>query len=876
MNNFNLKKIVPHLIAVVVFVAVTFAYLSPLLKGKAIKMSDISNFQGMSKELVDYREATGEEAQWTNSMFGGMPAYQISVTYPANLLKHVDNFLMLYLPRPADYLFLCMIGFYFLMGVLRVDKWLAVVGAIAYAFCSYYIISIEVGHTSKAHAIAYMAPVLASFILTYRGKYLLGGALTALFLALQLYCNHLQITYYTILLIGVYVLFEAIAAAKEKKALDFVKSSAVVGVAALLALLPNAGNIWFTYEYGKYTTRGKSELTIPSPADEQDKEKAARNNQTGGLSRDYITGWSYGVGETFTLLIPNFKGGETEAIGKNKIALKKVDPRFKNQIAQSNAYYGDQPFTAGPTYAGAIIIFFFVIGILFVDGKLKWALLIATTLSIMFSWGSNFQGLTDFLIDYLPGYNKFRSVSMTLTIANFCIPALGLLGVYKIITTPDFFSQPFTIFGKQAGKNLHGFIAAFVATGGLCLLMYAAPTAFNTFLSQDEIAQFDKMSTEAGTDVQVGEQIANYMDSLEQARISIFQADALRSGLLIFGAALVLFFYFRMKFDRRILISVLGILVLFDVMGVDLRFLNKDSFTSKKEAKVPFNPNPAINSVLEKKELDVRTLNLTVSTFNDASTSYFLKSIGGYHGAKLKRYQQLIEFRINEEIGLIQNGFRQIGTAVKMAKSNAEVDSIYRAELNKMLSNLPTLNMLNTKYIIIDPNQPALNNPFALGNGWFVKDYELVANPDSEVVALNKLNPGKTAVIDKRFEQELNGFKPVYDEAGSIKLTDYKANYLAYESNAKTEQLAVFSEIYYQHGWQAYVDGQPVPHFRANFVLRAMKVPAGKHKVEFKFEPSAYAGSEKVAFAGSILLFLLLGGAVFFEMRKKIEEQPQA
>ena len=868
MNNFDFKKLIPHLIAIAVFLVVTFAYLNPLLKGKTIKMSDISNYQGMSKELVDFREANGEEALWTNSMFSGMPAFQISVAYPSNLLKYIDQFFMLYLPRPADYLFLCMLGFYFLMCVLKVDRWLAVVGAIGYALCSYYVISLEVGHTSKAHAIAYIAPVLASFIITYRGKYLLGGALTALFLGLQLYCNHLQITYYTAIFIVIYVLVEAIGAAKEKTMGNFLKASVVVGAAAIIATLPNVGNLWFSYDYGKYTTRGKSELTIPSPADIQDKEKAAKNNQTGGLPRDYITGWSYGVAETFTLLIPNFKGGESDVIySKHKDQLKKVEAPYKNAVAGKYTYFGEQPFTAGPTYAGAIIIFLFVLGVLFYKGKIKWALLLATIISIMFAWGSNFQALSDFLIDYLPGYNKFRSVSMNMTIANFCIPALGLLGLYKIISTENFLQQPFTLFNKQFGTNQRGFIFAFAITGGLCFLMYIMPTLFNNFSSNHDLIDTQTMIQRGeATEEQAGE-IYGYVEDI---RITIFKADALRSGLLILAAAIAIFLFFRMKFDRRILISILGILILFDLVSIDMRFLDKSSFTSKKEAKIPFPKDKAISSILEDKDLNARTLNLALAanTFNDASTSYYVKSIGGYHGAKLKRYQQLIEFRINTEMQLFINGYNKTIEAARAATTQAEADSLYRLNINKALSGLRTLNMLNTKYIILNPNSPAMQNPFALGNAWFVRDIQIVANPDSEIVALDKINPKITAAIDKRYEAELGGFKPVFDSNATIKLTSYKPNALAYESNATSEQLAVFSEIYYKDGWNAYVDGKVVPHFRTNFVLRAMKEPAGKHTIEFKFEPAPYATSEKVAFAGSILLYLIIGGAIFMELRK--------
>lgn len=860
MNNFNFKSIIPHLVAVVVFLAVTFGYLSPLTKGKALKMSDISNYQGMSKEIADYREKNGTEPLWTNSMFGGMPAYQISVLYPSNLLGYADRLLSLYLPRPADYVFLCMIGFYFLLCVLKVDSWTAAVGAIAYALCSYYIISLEVGHTSKAHAIAYIAPILASFILTFRGKFFLGAALTALFLGLQLYSNHLQITYYTIMLLGIYVLFELYGAIKEKRVAVFAKAVGFLFIGAVIGFLPNATNLWFTYDYGKYTTRGKSELTIPTPAEAADSSNAAAN-ATGGLPRNYITQWSVGVSETFTLLIPNYKGGESDAIGNNKSALKDVKPAFKKQIAQSNAYFGDQPFTAGPTYAGAIIVFLFVLGLMFVQGPFKWAMLVATILSVTFSWGGNWSGLFNFAVDFIPGYNKFRSVSMMLTIANFTLPLLGLFGLYKVLTTPDFFSSNMVIFGKERNiKNMYGFIIAFAVTGGLCLLMYLMPTSFNTFLSADEMDQFAKMSSEAEASGQQNyiEQIADYQDSLETARINIFKADALRSFLFIFGAAGLLFAYFKFKFDKRIVIAVVGLLIIADLIMVDQRYLNNKSFVAKKESQVPFQKNNAINSILADNTPGKRTLNLAASFTQDASVSYFTSSIGGYHGAKLKRYQQLIDFRIDKEVNILR----------KTLSSGGLNDSI----LNAMYAQTPTLNMLNTKYLIVNPNYPALSNPRALGAAWFVRDIQLVANPDEEILALNKIDPGVTAVVDKAFEAQLAGFKPSYNADATIKLLSYQPNDLVYESNAATDQLAVFSEIYYKNGWNAYIDGKPADYVRANFVLRAMKVPANKHKIEFKFEPAEYKKGEGVALAGSLLVFLALAGAAFMELRKKKEE----
>lgn len=856
--NDKLKQLWPHLVVVAVFITVTFAYLSPLLKGKTLVLGDISNFKGMAQEMTEWKDKTGEHILWTNSMFGGMPTYQISAANNTNLLSYVDKAFSLFLPRPADYLVLSMLGFYLLMCVLKVDKWWGAIAAIAYTFGSYFIISILTGHTSKVHAMAYIAPIIASVILTYRGKYLLGGALTMLFLSLQLYCNHFQITYYTIIFCFILAVALAWENIKNQQLSTFIRASVVSVAAGLLALLPNATQLWLTYDYGKYTTRGKSELTIPSPSDGADAEAAKKNNQTGGLPRDYITAWSNGVGETFMLLIPNFKGGESAAIANvDKKALKEVDSGYRQQIGGSSAYFGEQPFSGGPTYAGAIVIFFFVLGLFFVKGPLKWAILVGTLISIMFSWGSNFNGLTNFLIDNLPGYNKFRSVSMNIVVANVLIPVLGLWAIFEMVKIPDFLNQPFSLLGKETKlKNLHMFILAFVLTGGLSLAMYAAPKAFNTFITQTEQTQLDEMAEKQPDQADA---IANYIDNLETARIALFKPDALRSGLLVLVAAVVLFLFFKLKFDTRILAVILGVLIVGDLFMLDQRYIDKKNFISKEKDKVPFPKTTAFTSLENDKDPNFRSLNLAASTFNDASLSFYNKSIGGYHGAKLKRYQQLIEFRLQKEIGFITTTLRAGGIT----------DSVLKA----MFNGVPTLNMLNTKYLVVNPDAPALRNPAAFGNAWFVNEIKWVANPDSEIVALNTINPRTTAAIDKVFEADLKGFNPVADSTASIKLTSYSPVELQYETNAAKDQLAVFSEIYYKNGWNAYLDGKLVPHQRANFVLRAMQIPAGNHKVVFKFEPEDYAKGQKISLAGSGLLLLLVALALFLSFRKNKEEK---
>lgn len=811
MKSIDYKKLLPHLIAVVVFIAVTLAYMHPLLEGKVVYQGDITNFTGMSKEIKDFREKTGEEALWTNSMFGGMPAYQISVLYPSNLVKYVDTILTFGLPRPANYLFQLMLGFYFLLLMLRVDYRLAIAGAFAFALASYSVIIIEAGHNSKVHAMAYMAPVIGSILLAYRGKILLGAALTALFLSLQISTNHLQITYYLLLTVLLLGLVKLIFAAKEKQLPDFIKTTGILAVAAVIAVLPNITSLWATYEYGAYTMRGKSDLKSDMAAGKE------------GLSQKYATDWSYGVGETMTVLIPNFKGGGSNGeLDKKSNTYKAL---LDNNIPKSQAtgiiknlplYWGDQPFTSGPVYLGAIICFLFVLGLFTLKGNDKWWLLGAAILSIVLSWGRNFPPVTDFFFHYVPGYNKFRAVSMTLVIAQLVFPVMALLALKRIFSGE--------ILAEELKKKL---IYSLAFVGGITLLFVVMPGMFFDFS-----AESDEKYAASGFPGWL-------IDAIRDDRQSLLSSDALRSLIFILLSAGVIWLYMLNKLKKEIAMIIFAALVLADMLPVDLRYLNKDNFVAKSKAEKPFTPTQADKIILEDKDPDFRVLNLAVNTFNDASTSYYHKSIGGYHGAKLKRYQEMIDNHISK-------------------------------------MNIDVLNMLNTKYIITRGEEGQAprpqQNPGALGSAWFVNEYKLVANADSEIVALNNFKPEQTAIVDNIFEKELNGFTPQKDSTAQISLTDYKPNYLVYQSKAAGEQLAVFSEIYYDKGWNAYVDGNPTPHFRANYILRAMRVPAGEHKVEFKFEPTAYYTGEKISLAGSVLLFLFVGGAVFFSLKQDNKE----
>ena len=826
MENFQLKKSMPYIVGILIFVLITMIYFNPLIQGKKLKQTDITNFKGMSKEIVDFRDKTGDEALWTNSMFGGMPAYQISVKYKNNFVRFFDKIFQLNLPHPASLVFLYFLGFFILLIVLKVDPWLCIVGAIAFAFSSYFFIIIEAGHNSKAHAIGYMAPVLAGIILAFRGRYVLGGILTALFLALELKAGHPQITYYLLLIVIILGIFELINTIKEKTYPVFFKAMGFLLIAAILAVLTVSTNLWATYEYGKETIRGKSELT-------SDKE-----NRTSGLDKDYATAWSYGISESFSLMIPNAKGGASGVLGNNKKAMEKVDRQFKRPVAQQNHYWGDQPFTSGPVYAGAIIIFLFILGLFIVKGRLKWILLTATILSLLLSWGKNFMPFTEFFLDYVPGYNKFRAVSMTLVIAELCIPLLAILAVNKIIKDPG-------IIKKLKNK----FLIALGLTGGLSLIFYLLPETFFGFLSQVEIDQFDKYR-QGGSNAQ---QLDLFMANLESARISIFRSDAIRSFFfIIFGAAAVWLFSIK-KISKNIFILILGVLFLADLVPISHRYLNNDNFVRKSKVDKPFQASIADQEIIKDTDPNYRVLNMAVSTFNDASTSYFHKSIGGYHGAKLRRYQELIEHNITVE--------QQKLIAIFSGNINYN-------KVTEGLSKLSVLNMLNTKYIIVNPAQAPIRNIFAYGNAWLVDNFVIAENADKEIDLLNKYNLKQSAVVDKRFEQQLTGYQFGIDSTASIKLTNYKPNELKYQFNSIKNQLVVFSEIYYEKGWNAYVDGKPTPHFRADYVLRAMIIPAGEHNVVFKFEPKVYNVGEKVSLISSILLILLLIGGLYYEFQK--------
>ncbi len=794
MKALNWKKLLPHFTAIAVFVLISLVYFSPVLEGKKLEQQDIRQFKGMSEEIVQHRAEYDEEPLWTNSMFSGMPAYQISVLHKSNLISYFSNVFKLYLPAPAGIVFLYLLGFYFLLVTLSIDYRLAILGAIAFAFSSYFFIIIEAGHNTKAHAIGYLAPIVASVLMVFRGRILLGSALTAFFTALMVNANHFQITYYLIMLLFVIGIVKLVEAFKEKTMPVFIKQVAFLLLAGGIGALTSSSKLMTTMEYGAESIRGKSELT------------ANQNNKTSGLDKDYATAWSYGKAESFTLLIPNFHGGasggelgtdsETYKLFKNSAQSSQA----KNIIKQLPLYWGTQPFTSGPVYAGAIICFLFVLGLFLFNGYLRWWIVISFLLMLTLGWGKNFMPLTDFFLDYIPAYNKFRTVSTTLVIVEFLMPFLGILALNKILEE-----------GKTK-KVLKGLKYSLAITGGLCLLFALAPTMFFDFTGPN--------------DQQYGDALSN---ALQLDRASIFQSDAFRSLILILLAGTSIWLYLSNTLKKLPTILIIGILILGDMWVVNKRYLNNDNFKTKRKVVQPYTPTTADNQILRDTDPNFRVYNTTVSPFNDASTSYFHKSIGGYHGAKLRRYQELIDNHISK-------------------------------------GNMQVLNMLNTKYFIVKgQNGPVAQlNSGALGNVWFVNDIIKVENADKEIETLGQINTANQVIVDDRFDTPQN---ISIDSTASINLTSYKANHLSYESSSTKEQFAVFSEIFYDKGWNAYIDGKIVSHVRANYVLRAMTIPAGKHTIDFKFEPKTHYLGENISLASSLILLLFLIGVFYRELK---------
>ncbi len=828
------QKALPFFIAIIFFIVLSFIYFSPLLEGKVLPQMDNIHAKGMAQELVEFNKQTGEDSQWTNSMFGGMPAYQIRGGTSYNIYLHIQRLLRLGLPyTTVSVLFIYMFGFYLLLLSLKFNNWQSILGGISFGFASYNIIIIAAGHITKTYAIAYMAPVIAGILMTYRKNYLWGGVLTAFALGVEISTNHIQIIYYLAIMVALLVLVQFIYAIIEKQLKDFAKASAILAVAALLAVLPNITNLATTYEYGKESIRGPSELTDNM------------HNKSTGLDKDYAMAWSYGVGETTTLMIPNANGGASGAIGANDKALKNVDPNFVQYVAQSSSYFGNQPFTSGPVYLGAILIFLFFFGLFTINNSTKWWLLAAAVLGILLSWGKNFEAFTDFFFYYVPLYNKFRTVSMSLVITGLAVPLLAMMVLKEIIEDKNYIKENKIWFSVSLG-----------VTAGISLILYITPDSFFSFLSQKEIVGFAAQKEQSA---QAAQQMNVYIYGLEQARMEIFKADAIRSFAFIIISAALLWIYSAVKpFKESYLLMALAVLFLADMWIVDKRYLNEKHFQKKSFARNEFKKTPSDEMILKDADPDYRVLSYLHSPFNDGYTPYYHKSIGGYHGAKLRRYQEIVDRYLNYEIQMVAQAYQNDTTG----------------SISGLFSKTNVINMLNTKYVIFKPTEYELNWN-ALGHSWFVDDYEIVENADAEIAALARFNPKKTAIIDKRFKSVTDKLPEAEFfslDTGYIQLVSYKPNHLTYKSATNKERLAVFSEIYYNKGWNAYVDGFPTEHIRVNYILRGMIIPKGVHNIEFKFEPKTYSISQKVAMGSSILVVLLLLGLIAYSYKTKTTE----
>ena len=826
----TLKRLLPDVVAVVLFAVLALAYFYPAdFEGRILYRHDASAGVGAGQEQHEYYQRTGERTRWTNSLFGGMPTYQLSPSYKsADTLSTVINAYHQWLPENVWYVFAYLLGFYLLLRAFDFRWYLAALGSVMWAFSTYFLIIIAASHIWKVWALAYLPPLIAGITLAYRGKYLWGLIVTAIFSAFEVYANHVQMSYYYLSIIFFMVLAWLVDAVRKQRLVHFFKATAVCIAGGLVGLLINLSNIYHTWQYGQESMRGKSELV-----------KADTGNQTNsGLERDYITQWSYGIGETWTLLVPNAKGGSHNIrLGSDASAMKKSDPQLSEYVGQWFQYWGDQPFTAGPVYVGAFVLMLFILGLFIVKGPMKWALLAVTVLSILLSWGKNFMGFTNVFIDYMPMYSKFRTVSSILVIAEFTIPLLAMLALKKIVDEPEVLT-----------KKVKFVYASFALTGGFCLLFALMPTVFFDFTSTADIEQLSQYIPK--------EYLAPMTESISRVRQSIFTADCWRSLIIIVIGTLCLLLFKAKKLRAQYMVGALAILCLTDLWLVNKRYLNDEMFVDKMERDQSQPQTETDKIILADKTLDYRVLNLASNTFNENETSYYHKSIGGYHAAKIRRYQELIEAYISPEM---QKVFTAVASAAgDMTQVNG--DSIY-----------PVLNMLNTRYFIM-PLQGGktvpIENPYAYGNAWFVDNVKFVDNANQELDAIGTLNLRHEAVADAKYRDLL---KPVAeadtDSACLVTITAYEPNRLSYDVTSAKGGVVVFSEIFYP-GWTATVDGTPVELGRVDYVLRALTVSPGKHKVELSFFPKSLDITESVAYAslGLLLLFIVL--ALFLTYRK--------
>jgi len=914
----NFKKIIPHLVAIGVFVLLACVYFSPIFNDYSLKQSDIQQFRGMEKEIVDANLVNDEDALWTNSMFGGMPAYQISVKHPNNFMVNVDKFIKLGLPRPVGLLFMAMLGFYIFALCLRVNPWLGILGAIAFGFSTINILYIGAGHVTKVNAIAYMAPALGGLILAFRGKWLIGSAVFALFFALNLSANHLQMTYYLAFLLAAVAIGEGIRLLIKKEFVSLGKVVAALGIGAILAIMPSWGNLSSTLEYSKYTTRGATDLTLKPKGD---KTKKAQD----GLETNYILEYNYGKGELLSIIAPNAKGERGEYIGNDEEVMMNVDSKYAENIGQMNRYWGGQRMSGGAFYFGVLMLVFALFGLVFLKDAIKWPFLVIAILALLLA-SNDPGGMNHFFINKVPLYNKFRDSKMILVLLQVMIPAMAVLFLDKLFKKEGLYG------------NKKSWLIACGSITFIGILFYAVPSISGSMLSKEETKQFAK-ALEGTKDPMQVDFIQGLKTELINVRTGIYQSDFGRAiGLIILGCGLILLSIYTKA--SALVLSLIGIVaVTADNMSVSKRYLNNedmDTVTSSWEdvtkSSTPYLPEAADLSILNAEKgnvpgyeskvnalvsvmgehpnyvnMDSRTqrviaefgaLNLNsdyrvfsfASTFNETSTSYFHKSIGGYHGAKLKRFQEIVDFQIGDELQAVN---KVIGTAkndklrqyamtmeIPQDKMQAVFDTISVAEVD-LSKEAPVLNMLNAKYIVVNKAGKATKNTSANGAAWFVGSIKKVNSSNDEMLGLGNLNTKETAIVNVKDTKVALKNNYALDSTASIKLTKYGTNELTYAVNSKTELPAIFSEIYYPEGWNCYADGKQIEPFRADYLLRGAVIPAGTKTVVWKFEPQSFYTASKIALIGSLLLLLsvafILGKALMASLKKtEVEAEKQA
>jgi hypothetical protein len=816
-----LRKSGPYFLAIGLFLLISVIYFSPVLEGKKLQSSDVTQFKGMAKEIVDYRESTGKESLWTNSAFSGMPAYLISTLYSGELIGQVQR-TILGISQPVIVLSLSFLFFFILCILLDIGFWTAFAASLAYGFVTFNFVVMVTGHMTKAHALSYMALIVAGVLVAFKKNRIAGSLIATLGLSLMLSANHLQMTYYAAILILILGITYLIYAIRENILPEFTKTAGLLLIAVLIAVGTSFSRLYTTYEYGKYSIRSQSDLSIGG------------ENKTSGLDKNYILEYSYDLGEAMTAFIPRFKGGGmSEPLSTSSETYKFIaesqgaGPAKKMVESGMPMYWGSQPISGAPFYFGAVLCFLFVLGIFIVKGKDKYWLLAVFVVALLLSLGKNFSVLTNLMLDYFPGYNKFRDVKNIIVIQQFAMALLGVLAIKEVyqrkITNEEF---------------MNGLKYSFGITGGLALIFAILPGLAGSFSGNTD-AQYLQMGWP--------QQLIN---ALMADRETALRTDAFRTFVFVTLAAGGLWAYWNNKLKGQYAIILWVVLILADMLPVNKKYFNNDNFTSKKEVAVPFQKMPVDNEILKDKDLYYRVLNLQ-NPFADARTSYFHKSLGGYHGAKMKRYNELITYGIQPEMQTLISGF----------KKPESIDSV--------MNLLPVINMLNTKYFIYDLKNPPLANSHALGNAWLVKEVKLVNKADEEVTALKNFDPKTTAIVNKSFEKALSGFTSGSGE-GQIRLISYQPNDLKYEATVNSgSQLAVFSEIYYPKGWKSFIDGKETEHVQADYVLRAMVIPSGKHEIEFKFEPASYYLGNKVSMASSILLLLGIAGYLVYILKLK-------